>query len=98
MNIMNSTLLPLRRLALAAALCVLAFPACAADLGAQPRGNTYWRIDCSRRTITVLDGADYDAHGNVIGSVDPQYPEMAYIAPGSIGEELYRAVCPLRHH
>lgn len=51
------------------------------------------KIDCSKRTHTILEGATYNDAGQSVSSFYEPSPEVA-IVPDSTAENYLKAVCP----
>lgn len=54
----------------------------------------YWEIDCKERVKAVLEVQVYDSKGGIKNRYNYySNPDRSGIAPGTIGEALYQAVC-----
>jgi hypothetical protein len=54
-----------------------------------------WELDCSQSLFRLLYFCAYDKHGDILTSRVTPDAEWSSILPGSAGEALREAVCPL---
>jgi hypothetical protein len=53
-----------------------------------------FEVDCKDRILKMLYSSEYDKKGTIIDSKSLENPKTFFITPGSIGEGLYKAICP----
>jgi len=63
----------------------------------EPIKMRLWEINCKKRTGKLLLIKEFDQEGNLLSSINTDESTQAeLIAPRSIGEALYKAVCSKR--
>ena len=49
--------------------------------------------NCTKDEMRILSMVDYDTKGNVIDSASAKTAEWDYVAPDTIGDSLFKALC-----
>lgn len=51
--------------------------------------------DCYNKTYKLVTVAEYTVKGDVIKSIDINYPETNTIVPGSVSDDMYDIICEI---